>query len=144
MSYKFSLQNILDWRHDKEDEAKLDLIQAKERQYQEEQYLQQLIKENIRLKEKAAIERKIDVMRQQDLYKEVLDQKIIKQKLTVEQAADITQQMEDALLVAHQDKRVMEKLKEKEREEYIEKINLEEQKQLDEFATITFGREAFQ
>lgn len=144
MAYKFSLQNVLDWRHDKEDEAKLDLIQAKEHQYQEEQYLQQLIKENIRLKEKAAIERKIDVMRQQDLYKEVLDQKIIKQKLIVEQAADITRQKEDALLVAHQDKRVMEKLKEKEREEYFEKINLEEQKQLDEFATITFGREAFQ
>lgn len=144
MAYKFSLQNVLDWRGDKEDEAKLDLIQAKERQHQEEKYLKSLIHENIQIKEKATMERKVQVMRQQDLYKEVLDQKIIKQKLIVEQAEDLTVRMEQALLKAHQDKRVMEKLKEKEREQYIEKINLEEQKTLDEFATITYGREAFQ
>lgn len=144
MGYKFSLQNVLDWRGDKEDEAKLDLIQAKERQHQEEMYLKKLIHENIQLKEKAALERKVDAMRQQDLYKEVLDQKIIQQKLIVEQAEDLTVRMEQALLKAHQDKRVMEKLKEKEREQYIEKVNLEEQKTLDEFATITYGREAFQ
>lgn len=144
MAYTFSLQNVLDWRTDKEDEAKLKLLQAKERQSQEEQYLHNLVNENIHLKEKALLERKVSVMRQQDLYKEVLDEKIVKQKLIVERAIADTQKMEKHLLKAHQDKKVMEKLKEKEKEEYLERMNLEEQKVLDEFATITFGRQAFQ
>ncbi len=144
LGYKFSLQNVLDWRRDLEDEAKIKLIQAKERLLKEEQYLQQLIKENVHLKEKAALEKRIHAMRQQDLYKEVLDEKIIQQKLTVEQTEQIVKNAEETLLKAHKDKRVMEKLKEKEKAQYIEKINQEEQKTLDEFSTITYGREAFQ
>lgn len=143
LAFKFSLQNVLDWREDLEDEAKLKLLQAKEQEQQEEQFLKQLIQENIQFKEKATLTKKIDAMRQQDLYKKVLDQKIVKQKLVLEQASEKTKQMEATLLKAHQDKRVMEKLKEKERDKYFEKINQEEQKQLDEFATISFGRESF-
>lgn len=144
IGYRFSLQNVLDWRNDQEDEAKLKLVELKNELEQEETYLQQLINENIRLKEKAAMVRKVDVMRQQDLYKEVLDGKIIQQKLMVEQTANEVKKAEAALLNAHKDKKVMEKLKEKEYEKHRETIQAEEQKQLDEFSTITYGREAFQ
>lgn|SRR5699024_2407539 len=142
--YNFSMQNVLDWRNDQEDEAKLKLVQIKKRLNNEETYLQQLINENIQLKEKAALTRKVDIMRQQDLYKQVLDERIIQQKLVVEQVLNEIKKAEEALLSAHKDKRVMEKLKEKEYEQYVETLQLEEQKQMDEFSTITFGRQAYQ
>lgn len=142
--YNFSMQNVLDWRNDQEDEAKLKLVQIKKRLNNEETYLQQLINENIQLKEKAALTRKVDIMRQQDLYKQVLDERIIQQKLVVEQVLNEIKKAEEALLSAHKDKRVMEKLKEKEYEHYVETLQLEEQKQMDEFSTITFGRQAYQ
>lgn len=144
IGYRFSLQNVLDWRNDQEDEAKLKLVELKNELKQEEVYLQQLINENIRLKEKAAMARRVDVMRQQDLYKEVLDGKIVQQKLIVEQTENKVKKAEAALLNAHKDKKVMEKLKEKEYEKHMETVQAEEQKQLDEFSTITYGREAFQ
>ena len=143
MGYKFSLQNVLEWRKDQEDEAKLELIQAKNTLENENRYLTKLINENIRLKEKAALNKRVDVMRQDDLYREVLNDKIIQQKLIVEQTEHDVKRAEKELLKAHQDKKVMEKLKEKEEIEYYEEIESIEQKNLDEFATMTFGREAY-
>lgn len=134
---------MLDWRVDLEDEAKLELNQAKQELEKEERYLQQLIRENIQLKEKAALNKRVDVMRQDDLYRKVLNDKIIQQKLIVEQAENDVQRAEERLVEAYQEKKVMEKLKEKDQQEYVDEMNAIEQKNLDEFATITFGRELY-
>lgn len=143
MGYKFSLQNVLEWREGQEDEAKLDLIQAKNTLEQEQNYLQKLIRENIHLKETSMLNKRVDVMRQDDLYREVLNEKIIQQKLIVEQTEHDVTLAERKLLKAYQDKKVMEKLREKEEEAYYAEIEANEQKNLDEFATMTFGREAY-
>lgn len=143
MGYKFSLQNVLEWREGQEDEAKLNLIQAKNTLEQEQNYLQKLIHENIRLKEKSMLNKRVDVMRQDDLYREVLNEKIIQQKLIVEQSEHDVTLAERKLLKAYQDKKVMEKLREKEEVAYYEEIEANEQKNLDEFATMTFDREAY-
>lgn len=143
MGYKFSLQNVLEWREGQEDEAKLNLIQAKNMLEQEQNYLQKLIHENIHLKETSMLNKCVDVMRQDDLYREVLNEKIIQQKLIVEQSEHDVTLAERKLLKAYQDKKVMEKLKEKEKEAYYAEIEANEQKNLDEFATMTFGREAY-
>ena len=143
MGYKFSLQNVLEWREGQEDEAKLNLIQAKNTLEQEQNYLQKLIHENIRLKETSMLNKRVDVMRQDDLYRKVLNEKIIQQKLIVEQSEHDVTLAERKLLKAYQDKKVMEKLREKEEEAYYAEIEANEQKILDEFATMTFGREAY-
>ena len=143
MGYKFSLQNVLEWREGQEDEAKLDLIQAKNTLEQEQNYLQKLIRENIHLKETSMLNKRVDVMRQDDLYRKVLNEKIIQQKLIVEQSENDVTLAERKLLKAYQDKKVMEKLREKEEEAYYAEIEANEQKNLDEFATMTFGREAY-
>lgn len=143
MGYKFSLQNVLEWREGQEDEAKLNLIQAKNTLEQEQNYLQKLIHENIRLKEKSMLNKRVDVMRQDDLYRKVLNEKIIQQKLIVEQSEHDVTLAERKLLKAYQDKKVMEKLREKEEVAYYEEIEANEQKNLDEFATMTFGREDY-
>ena len=133
----------MEWRKDQEDEAKINLIQAKNTLENEQHYLEKLIKENIHLKEKAALNNRVEAMRQDDLYRKVLNDKIIQQKLIVEQMEHDVKRAEAALLKAHQDKKVMEKLKEKEEQEYYDEIEAIEQKNLDEFATMTFGREAY-
>lgn len=141
--YKFSLQNVLDWRGDQQDEARLGLIHAKQSLEKELNYLQRLIKENVQLKEKIAVTKRLDVMRQDDLYRRVLNDKIIQQKLIVEQVENDVKRAEEGLLVAYQDKKVMEKLKEKDEHKFYEEIEATEQKNLDEFATMTFGRAAY-
>lgn len=141
--YKFSLQKVLDWRGDQQDEARLGLIHAKQSLERELNYLQRLIKENVQLKEKIAVAKRLDVMRQDDLYRRVLNDKIIQQKLIVEQVENDVKRAEEGLLVAYQDKKVMEKLKEKDEHKFYEEIETTEQKNLDEFATMTFGRAAY-
>lgn len=141
--YKFSLQKVLDWRGDQQDEARLGLIHAKQSLEREVNYLQRLIKENVQLKEKIAVAKRLDVMRQDDLYRRVLNDKIIQQKLIVEQVENDVKRAEEGLLVAYQDKKVMEKLKEKDEHKFYEEIETTEQKNLDEFATMTFGRAAY-
>ena len=97
MGYKFSLQNVLEWREGQEDEAKLNLIQAKNTLEQEQNYLQKLIRENIHLKETSMLNKRVDVMRQDDLYRKVLNEKIIQQKLIVEQMEHDVKRAEAAL-----------------------------------------------
>ena len=89
------------------------------------------------------LNKRVDVMRQDDLYRKVLNEKIIQQKLIVEQSEHDVTLAERILLKAYQDKKVMEKLREKEEVAYYEEIEANEQKNLDEFATMTFGREAY-
>lgn len=141
--YSFSMKKILDWRTDEEEAARIQWAEAQKREQQEERMLQQLIQENIQLKEKAALSGRIDAMRQQDLYKKVLEEKIVQQKLVVERAAKETAEANEALKEAHKKKKMMEKLEEKEREQFLENEKKEEQKQLDELATVNFGRALF-
>lgn len=141
--YKFSLQNVLDWRGDQQDEARLGLIHAKKTLEKELSYLERLIKENVQLKERISVAKRLDVMRQDDLYRRVLNDKIIQQKLIVEQLENDVKRAEKGLLVAYQDKKVMEKLKENDEQKFYDEIEATEQKNLDEFATMTFGRAAY-
>lgn len=139
-NYEFSLQSVLNWRDDEEEAAKMKVKKLKDALRQEETRLKQLINENIRLKEKLVQTRELNQLRQQDLYKTLLDDKIIKQKLQVEQAENKVKLAEKDLLRAYQDKKIMEKLDEKEKERHDDFVKSEEQKQIDEFSTISFGR----
>lgn len=141
--YKFSLQTVLDWRVDQEEEAKMKLVQAQEQLNKEKKQLDYLIAENIRLKEKSLVTKDIHKMRNNDLYKRVLDDKIIKQKLVVEQVAANVKKAEQLLIKAHQNKKVMEKLEDKEYQRHLELEKQEDQKQIDEFSTISFGRSIY-
>lgn len=143
MGFKFSLDNVLEWREDQEEAAKLNVSLVENELLKEKNKLQSLVNENIRLKEKSIFTVNVHHMRQEDLYKALLEEQIIQQKLVVERVeADLAEEKEK-LLVAHKDRRIMEKLEERELESYKEEIDSAEQKQLDEFGTINFGRTAY-
>lgn len=139
-SQTFSMEKILDWRSDLEETAKRNVAQVQVKIDAQQAVLEDLIRENIKVKNERLKINQINDMRHQQLYQALLDEKIIHQKNQL----DLTQKELEAaqadLLEAHKDKKVMEKLKEKELWMTAELIKKEEQQQLDEIATLSFGR----
>lgn len=134
------MEKILDWRSDIEEMAKRTVGQVQVKIEAQEAVLEDLIRENTKIKNDQLTTTKINDLRHQQLYKALLDEKIIQQKNQL----DLTQkELEDAkakLVEAHKDKKVMEKLKEKELWSALELEKKEEQQQLDEIATLSYGR----
>lgn len=139
-NYTFSMEKILDWRSDTEEEKKKHLGQVQQNKQQQESLLQRLISENIKIKNDSLTTMRIDVLRRQNLYKDMIDEKIIHQKNTVHKAEKEVEVARVELMEAHKDRKVMEKLKEKEYTFTMEQAKQEEQKQLDEMATLSFGK----
>ncbi len=139
-NYKFSMEKVLDWRSDTEEEKKKNLVQVQQNKLQQETTLQRLIGENIKIKNDSLTTSRIDVLRRQNLYKDMIDEKIIHQKNVVGKAVKEVEVARLALMEAHKDRKVMEKLKEKEFTFMMEQEKQDEQKQLDEMATLSFGK----
>ncbi|WP_350467604.1 flagellar export protein FliJ [Carnobacterium sp.] len=139
-NYKFSMEKVLDWRSDTEEEKKKNLGQVQQHKDQQENILQRLIGENIKIKNDSLSTNRIDVLRRQHLYKNMIDEKIIHQKNLITKAEKEVEVARVELMEAHKDRKVMEKLKEKEYIFLMEKEKHEEQKQLDEMATLSFGK----
>lgn len=79
-NYTFSMEKVLDWRSDTEEEKKKNLAQVQQNKLQQETILQRLIGENIKIKNDSLTTSRIDVLRRQNLYKDMIDEKIIHQK----------------------------------------------------------------
>lgn len=138
--YQFSMEKVLDWRSDTEEEKKKNLVQVQQSKQQQETILRRLINENIKIKNDSLSTNRIDVLRRQNLYKDMIDEKIIHQKNVVSKAEKEVEMARIELMEAHKDRKVMEKLKEKEYTFTMEQEKQEEQKQLDEMATLSFGK----
>ncbi|MER2175174.1 MAG: flagellar export protein FliJ [Carnobacterium sp.] len=134
------MEKVLDWRSDTEEEKKKNLGQVQQHKDQQENILQRLIGENIKIKNDSLSTNRIDVLRRQHLYKNMIDEKIIHQKNLITKAEKEVEVARVELMEAHKDRKVMEKLKEKEYIFLMEKEKHEEQKQLDEMATLSFGK----
>ena len=134
------MEKVLDWRSDTEEEKKKNLVQVQQSKQQQETILRRLIDENIKIKNDSLSTNRIDVLRRQNLYKDMIDEKIIHQKNVVSKAEKEVEVARIELMEAHKDRKVMEKLKEKEYIFTMEQEKHEEQKQLDEMATLSFGK----
>ncbi len=134
------MEKVLDWRSDTEEEKKKNLAQVQQNKLQQETILQRLIGENIKIKNDSLTTSRIDVLRRQNLYKDMIDEKIIHQKNVVNKAEKNVEVARIALMEAHKDRKVMEKLREKEYTFTMEQEKQDEQKQLDEMAALSFGK----
>lgn len=138
--YRFSMEKVLDWRSDQEDAAQR-RVKAREEQVRiEEEKLNRIIAESRRLKNENLFYKSVDHLKRQNLYKDVLDDKIIKQRLVLQTAEQELTMARNQLNDAHKNKKVMEKLEEKEHTRFKDTIKKKEQSQLDEIATLNFGR----
>ena len=138
--FKFSMEKVLDWRSDTEETKKINLGDAEREKFRQDSFLQDMIQENIKIKNESLTTTRIDILRRQNMYKVMLDERIIQQKNQVEIAIKSVETARLELMEAHKEKKVMEKLKEKEFNLVTSLEKSEEQKQLDEMATLSYGR----
>lgn len=139
-NYRFSMDRILDWRSNQEEEAQNHLHALQNQLNQEKEKLNQLLKESRKLKSGFSTQSGIDTFRRHDLYKDLLNDKIVHQKQRIAQFEKKVSLAQDQLSQAHRDKKVMEKLEEKELAQFKEVQKKEEQKQLDEISTLQYSR----
>lgn len=132
------MEKILGWRFDQEDEARLQVANLKEKWDRENQHLQSLIKENIKIKNDNLKNIHIQTLRYNDYYKMIVDEKIIQQKNIMDETQAQISIANEQLLEAHKNRKAMEKLKEKELTAVEEELKRIEQMQLDEFATMSY------
>lgn len=138
--YRFSMEKVLDWRSDQEEAAQLVVKEKEDNVRLEQKKLDRIIAESRRLKSENLFHNTIDHLKRHSLYKDLIDEKIIKQRLTVQVAEKELTQAKSELQLAHKDKKVMQKLEEKEQYRFNEIIKKKEQSQLDEISTLNYGR----
>lgn len=137
-NYIFSMEKVLDYREDieklkREEFAKINLEIS--------QLETEIAKINIELKE---INEKIfkiqnaNELFQIQLYREALEEKLEIQKLRLSEKRKALEDKRKELTKAQADRKVMEKLKEKDYSQFVYKKNLKEQKELDEFSVMRF------
>ena len=81
----------------------------------------------------------INDLKQQYLFKQSVEQKIKEILKLIEQTKTKLEKLRLDLLEAQKNRKIMEKLKEKDYIEYKENLMLEEQKELDEIAVFRYG-----
>jgi flagellar FliJ protein len=139
VSYKFSLEKVLEWRAEIEKRiAKSFAIVQNELNYQEIT-LNNLRLENESIKKKILELNNINDLKQQYLFKQSVEQKIKEILKLIEQTKTKLEKLRLDLLEAQKNRKIMEKLKEKDYIEYKENLMLEEQKELDEIAVFRYG-----
>ena len=137
-NYIFSMEKVLDYREDieklkKEEFAKINLEIS--------QLETEIAKINIELKEINERIFKIqnaNELFQIQLYRQALEEKLEIQKLILSEKRKALEDKRVELTKAQADKKIMEKLKEKDYSQFMYKKNLKEQKQLDEFSVMKF------
>lgn len=138
--YRFSMEKVLEWRSDQEDAAQRLAKEKEDNVRIEEDKLNRIRTESRRLRNENLFYKNVDELKRQNLYKDLLDDKIIKQRLVLQTAEQELLMARNKLKEAHKDKKVMEKLEEKEHSRFNDTMKKKEQSQLDEIATLNFGR----
>ena len=138
--HQFSMEKILGWRMEKEDDAKKAVLQAQRMMQQQQTKLQHLINENTKVKHDHMKVTEINSLRYNHYLKTVIDEKIITQKNLIDKTKLDLEMAQNELLIAHQDRKAMEKLKEKEHMAVVDSEKMAEQRQLDEIATLNYKR----
>ncbi len=137
MSYKFSMEKILNLREDKEQTVKehMGLVQTK--LHTEKTQLLNIKEEIDGLKKKTY--KGLLEMQSNNLYMENLYEKIQDQNKKIDETKKVLEDVRTELVAAQKDRKIMEKLKEKDFEKYRDRIKKAEQKELDEIAVLKFN-----
>lgn len=144
-SYSFKLQKVLEYRERKEELLQQELAALMIALSQAEEELNRLIssfrRNEIELKIKR--EKRIDV-NEADIFRKFLDRmkdKILGQRSRVVHLANLVNAKRNELIEASKEKRVLERLKEKDYDEFLKTLDRKERAFLDELALGGFTRE---
>ncbi len=137
-NYKFSLQSVLQIRANEEKEALEDFVVVQNRL--DEEYSK---KENLEKKlgfylQDRVSDRNIQELMMANIYKMDLQSKIKSQDKIIDQIKIELEDEREKLQITQKDKKIIEKLKEKDLDKYILELNKVSQKEIDEFAVLRY------
>ncbi len=145
MKFKFSLEKVLNHRNLQVDLAKRDFIQAQNNLTAAEQ-----IRDNMILEKEKNIAHRFEIVRTQNhwqdqvqqinLYLSGQDLRIARQNESLKKLEKEVESYREILLKAQTEAKMMERLKEKKKEEFLKAFYENESKELDEIATLRYAR----
>ena len=137
-SYNFSMERVLQWRESLE-KSSMEKFATVQNELNHEKYiLNELYKEFEAIKEKGLKCKNINELKQVQFYKQDIEDKIEMQKEIIEKKSEELEAMRLELVEAQKDRKIMEKLKERDYTDYQNEVKAVEQKQLDEMAVLKF------
>lgn len=139
-AYNFSMEKVLEWRENKEKTSMEKFAIQLNELLQEKTTLANLMKEYEMIKEKSLCYKNINELRQTQLYKQTIEDKMEYQNQIIEEKSNLLEELRLELIVAQKDRKVMEKLKEKDYSDYQDELKASEQKDLDEVAVLKYKK----
>lgn len=138
-TYKFSMEKILSLREDLEKEKMEKMVLVQNELESQRLVLEELLKEEEEIKNSQKQIINIEDLVYKNRYKSMLENKIIKQDENIQNIEEVLNEKREDLIEAQKARKIMEKLKEKDLATYKNKIQLEEQKELDEIAVLKYN-----
>ncbi len=145
MKFKFSLEKVLKHRHVVVDLAKRDFMAAQSKYFEAEKAKEDMIQEkNLQISERSKIvstqKNWQELVGQINFFLAGQDLRIARQNESLKKLEKEVEFYREILLKALTEARMIERLKEKKKAEFIELYNETEGKELDEIATLRFAR----
>ena len=144
MSFKFKLEALRQYRNFQEDLTQKELAQAQRNRDREIDLLESLIDKRHRAEQNRKSEQEISTngphMALYDNYLKRISGEIAAQRQRIKDAEALCKEKMGALLEAMQNRKTMDKLKEKDLHAYLDNLNQNEQKFLNEIAINQFAR----
>ena len=139
-AYNFSMERVLEWRENLEKNSMERFTVTQNELIHEKTILSALTKEYEITKVKGLSYKNINELRQLQLYKQTLEDKIDYQNQVIYKKNKELEEIRLELIAAQKDRKIMEKLKERDFTKYQHEMLAFEQKELDEMAVLKFKR----
>lgn len=132
------MAKVLNWRESQEESAKKNFLQKRIEQMEQESILADIVMASQELKVSTTNFTNVNTLRQQHLYKNYLEEQIILQEKNLEKVSHETEAELQVFIGAQKDRKILEKLKERQYEAHLNEEKRQEQKDLDEMGTLRF------
>lgn len=137
------MEKILEWRTDIEKTTMEEFATLQNDLQHEKMLLTGLQSQYAKSKENNLTSCNVNELMHQHLYIQTIEEKIEEQTQIIYIKKDLVEESRIELVAAQKDRKIMEKLKEKDENNYLEEVKLMEQKELDEMAVLRFNRLAY-
>lgn len=138
-NYKFSMESILELRERTEKEEMEAMARIQNRLEIEKYERLQLEEEKLESQEAKSLCQNFQQVRYYDLYLDRIERELGEKAQEIERTEKELEEQRERLVDGQKDRKIMEKLKEKEYDNYVEEIQRLEQIELDEIAVLKFN-----